>query len=132
MLYSCAVWPDSIGGAHGDVTFGPSQTDLETAQSNKIAVVLKRARAQPGHRILEFGSGWGGFAIAAARAGCTVDTITLSLKQKEMADIRIAEADLTGKITTHLLDYRDLPDSFKGLFDAFVALEMVEASVEFL
>ena len=39
-----------------------------------------------GHRVLEFGSGWGAMAIAAAKIGCVVDTITLSLRQKELAE----------------------------------------------
>lgn len=29
-------------------------------------------------------------------------------------------------MTVHLLDYRDLPPSFEGVFDAFVSLEMFE------
>jgi cyclopropane fatty-acyl-phospholipid synthase-like methyltransferase len=36
---------------------------LEAAQRRKIHHVLRKARVKPGHRILEFGSGWGGLAI---------------------------------------------------------------------
>lgn len=36
---------------------------LEAAQRRKIHHVLQKARVRPGHRILEFGSGWGGLAI---------------------------------------------------------------------
>jgi len=47
----------------GDLEMGPTPGDLEAAQLRKIRHVLRAARVKPGHRILEFGSGWGGLAI---------------------------------------------------------------------
>jgi cyclopropane fatty-acyl-phospholipid synthase-like methyltransferase len=63
MMYSCALWDDAEGGVRGDLEVGPNPGDLEAAQRRKIHHVLRKARVQPGHRILEFGSGWGGLAI---------------------------------------------------------------------
>lgn len=63
MMYSCALWSDAEGGVRGDLENGPTPGDLEAAQRRKIHHVLRKARVQPGHRILEFGSGWGGLAI---------------------------------------------------------------------
>lgn len=63
MMYSCALWSEAEGGVRGDLDQGPTPGDLEAAQLRKIRHVLKKARVQPGHRILEFGSGWGGLAI---------------------------------------------------------------------
>lgn len=63
MMYSCALWSDAEGGVRGDLTTGPFPGDLEAAQRRKIHYVLRKARVQPGHRVLEFGSGWGGLAI---------------------------------------------------------------------
>lgn len=63
MMYSCALWSDAEGGVHGDLVSKSSPNDLEMAQHRKIHYVLKKARIRPGHRILEFGSGWGGLAI---------------------------------------------------------------------
>ena len=63
MMYSCALWSDAEGGVRGDLELGPQPGDLEAAQLRKIHHVLRKARVKPGHRILEFGSGWGGLAI---------------------------------------------------------------------
>lgn len=62
-MYSCALWGPEEGGVSGDLKNGPTPKDLEAAQLRKIHHVLSKARVQPGHRILEFGSGWGGLAI---------------------------------------------------------------------
>jgi cyclopropane-fatty-acyl-phospholipid synthase len=63
MMYSCALWSEAEGGVRGDLDSGPFPGDLEAAQRRKIHHVLRKARVKPGHRILEFGSGWGGLAI---------------------------------------------------------------------
>ncbi|KAF8335356.1 CFS1-like protein [Cantharellus anzutake] len=127
MMYSCALWGPEEGGVRGDIEYGPSIRDLETAQLRKIHHVLMKARVRPGDRVLEFGTGWGALAIEAARTyGATVDTLTLSAEQKLLAEERIEAVGLSDKITVHLLDYRCLPDSFHKAFDAFVSIEMVE------
>ncbi|KAF9464242.1 cyclopropane-fatty-acyl-phospholipid synthase [Collybia nuda] len=127
MMYSCALWDDPEGGVRGDLVSGPTPGDLEAAQIRKIRHVLNKARVKPGHRILEFGSGWGGLAIEAATTyGCEVDTLTLSVEQKMLAEERIKAAGLEGRIRVHLLDYREIPAEFEKAFDAFVSIEMLE------
>ncbi|KAI0346935.1 cyclopropane fatty acid synthase [Trametopsis cervina] len=127
MMYSCALWSSEEGGLDGDILSGPSPGDLESAQLRKIRHVLKKARLQPGHRILEFGSGWGGLAIEAAiNFGCQVDSLTLSKEQKTFAEDRIKAAGVEDKVRIHLLDYRDIPREFKQAFDAFISIEMLE------
>ncbi|KDQ65099.1 hypothetical protein JAAARDRAFT_202329 [Jaapia argillacea MUCL 33604] len=133
MMYSCALWGPEEGGVRGDLLNTETEpsdcSDLEAAQIRKIHYVLKRARARPGCRLLEFGSGWGGLSIIAARDyGCTVDTLTLSIEQKSLADERIRLAGLEDHITVHLMDYRDALDKkeWEKAFDAFVSVEMVE------
>ncbi|KAH8829939.1 cyclopropane-fatty-acyl-phospholipid synthase [Flagelloscypha sp. PMI_526] len=127
MMYSCALWSDEEGGVRGDIVNGLRAGDLETAQLRKIHHVLHQARVKPGHRLLEFGSGWGGLAIVAAREyGCEVDTLTLSVEQKVLAEERIAEEGLSEAIRVHLLDYRDIPSDWKHSFDAFISIEMFE------
>ncbi|KAJ7598476.1 S-adenosyl-L-methionine-dependent methyltransferase [Mycena floridula] len=97
MMYSCALWSDVEGGVRGDLKQGPILEDLGSARLCKIYHVLKKARVQPGHRILEFGSGWGGLAIEAARTfGAELDTLTLSGEQKSLAEERVKAAGLDG------------------------------------
>ncbi|TFK64902.1 putative cyclopropane fatty acid synthase [Pluteus cervinus] len=127
MMYSCALWDTPEGGVRGDLVTGPTPGDLEAAQRRKIHHVLRKARVKPGHRILEFGSGWGGLAIEAARSfGAEVDTLTLSVEQKTLAEERIRAAGLESRIRVHLLDYREIPAEFEKAFDAFVSIEMLE------
>lgn len=129
MMYSCALWDDAEGGVRGDLVFGSTPGDLEAAQLRKIRHVLKAARVKPGHRILEFGSGWGGLAIeAATNFGCDVDTLTLSVEQKTLAEERIRAAGVEDRVHVHLLDYREIPPEFEKAFDAFVSIEMLEVN----
>ncbi|KAJ7170502.1 S-adenosyl-L-methionine-dependent methyltransferase [Mycena crocata] len=126
MQYSCPIWTDKEGGVRGDLEGHRTPGDLEAAQATKINHILRKARLTAGGRLLEIGSGWGSVAIAAAKMGCTVDTLTLSVEQKELAEKRIEEAGFFGQIRVHFMDYRDMPPHFKGVFDACVSLEMLE------
>jgi len=68
--------------------------------------------------------------LQAARSfGAEVDTLTLSVEQKTLAEERIRAAGLRDKIRVHLMDYRDMPIEWAGRFDAFVSVEMLEVSV---
>jgi len=62
-MYSCAIWPQDLGGVRGDLNKGPFIGDLEAAQLYKVHHVLRKARLRPGDRLLEFGTGWGTTAI---------------------------------------------------------------------
>ena len=63
---------------------------------------------------------------AAASYGCEVDTLTLSVEQKNLAEERIRERGLVGRVRVHLMDYRDVPADWEHAFDAFVSIEMLE------
>jgi cyclopropane-fatty-acyl-phospholipid synthase len=130
--YSSAIWPSNLGGPRGDLTSIETELgDLESAQLIKIRHVLDQARVKAGTRLLEFGSGWGSLAIEAARRGAQVDTLTLSVEQQTGARQRIAALGLQGSIRVHLLDYRKVPEVFEAAsFDAFVAVEMIEVSIQ--
>ena len=111
MMYSSAIWET------------PEQS-LEEAEETKIDRICRKLALEPGMRILEIGTGWGGFAIhAAGRHGCHVTTTTISRRQHELALQRVEAAGLSDRITILQQDYRDL----KGIFDRVVSIEMVEA-----
>ncbi|KAI0300714.1 Mycolic acid cyclopropane synthetase-domain-containing protein [Multifurca ochricompacta] len=137
MMYSCALWNDQecdgICGGDGGVQDNhllPPHVGFheQYAQLRKIHHVLRKARVKPGHRILEIGSGWGGLAIevGSTELWCEVDTLTLSIEQKKLAEERIYEAGLQDLIRVHLMDYREIPPNFEKKFDAFISIEMVE------
>ncbi len=110
LMYSSAYW------AAGD--------DLEAASTRKLERICERLRLQPEDHVVEIGTGWGGFALHAARHfGCRVTTTTISQEQYTLACQRIAKADLEDRVTVLLKDYRDL----EGQYDKLVSIEMIEA-----
>lgn len=105
--------------------------ELHEAQMRKIDHIIHQARIGPNQRVLEIGSGWGSMAIRIAKenSNTTVDTITLSVHQQELARKRIslAGAEVAARVKVHLLDYRALPKEWAGTFDRVISVEMVEA-----
>jgi cyclopropane-fatty-acyl-phospholipid synthase len=116
MMYSCGVFAD------------PAAT-LEEAQIAKLDLICRKLGLGPDHDVVEIGTGWGGFAIHAARTtGCRVWTTTISPAQHAEAERRIRDAGLEDRITLLSSDYRDLPETLgRGRFDRLVSIEMIEA-----
>lgn len=111
LMYSSACWEGA-----GDT--------LEAASMRKLDLICRKLKLGPDDHVLEIGTGWGGFALHAARHyGCRVTTTTISREQHDLAAQRIAEAGLGGRITLLQSDYRDLT----GQYDKLVSIEMIEA-----
>jgi cyclopropane-fatty-acyl-phospholipid synthase len=111
LMYSSALW------AGADDT-------LEAASQRKLERICRRLELQPGDRVIEIGTGWGGFALYAAQHyGCHVTTTTISREQHALASARVAAAGLGDRVTLLLQDYRDLD----GVYDKLVSIEMIEA-----
>lgn len=111
MMYSSAIYPKA-------------ESSLEEASVYKLATICQKINLQPTDHVIEIGSGWGGFAIYAARNyGCRVTTTTISDAQYKEAHRRVAQAGLLDKITLLRSDYRDL----SGEYDKLVSIEMIEA-----
>jgi len=101
----------------------PNST-LEQASIAKLDRICCKLNLKPGDRVLEIGSGWGGFAIHAAQNyGCHVTSTTLSNEQYKMAQKQVNKLGLEDRVTLLLKDYRDLD----GHFDKLVSIEMIEA-----
>ena len=97
---------------------------LEEGQYQKYEELCQKLRIKRSDHVLEIGSGWGGFAIYAAKNfGCRVTTVTISQEQFNFAKQRILREHLAGQITIELKDYRKL----KGRFDKIISIEMLEA-----
>lgn len=97
---------------------------LESAQTEKYDRLCRQLDLRPSHRLLEIGTGWGGFALHAAKHyGCHVTTTTISAEQRALALERVAAAGLGDRIDVRFDDYRDLT----GQYDRLVSIEMIEA-----
>ena len=111
MMYSSAI-------------FSPLNLSLEAASAKKLQVICEKLDLKPSDHVVEIGTGWGGFAIYAAKHyGCKVTTTTISQQQYDEAVLRVNAENLTDKITLLLNDYRDLT----GQYDKLVSIEMIEA-----
>lgn len=111
MAYSCGI-------------FERDDSTLEEASIAKFDRICRKLELKAGMQVLEIGTGWGGFAIHAARNyGCHVTTTTISQEQHVLATEKIAVSGLHNQITLLQQDYRDLT----GQFDRLVSIEMIEA-----
>ena len=121
MTYSCPIWQPSCD-------LKSQYESLESAQETKLQYFITAAKIKSSDHVLEIGTGWGSFAIAAVRrTGCRITSLTLSREQKQLADERIAAAGYTQNIEILLCDYRALPTPREGLYDKVVSIEMLEA-----
>ncbi|KAJ7869995.1 CFS1-like protein [Mycena leptocephala] len=126
MNYSSAIFRDFTEDLHSQ---NETTECLEDAQMRKIRFILNKANIHAGDRILEIGTGWGSLAMAAVTTfDCTVDTITLSSNQCDLAKKRIVDAGLSDRITVHCMDFREckLNPQWAGAFDKFISIEMIE------
>ncbi|KAH9103852.1 hypothetical protein LEN26_002285 [Aphanomyces euteiches] len=112
MQYSCAYFKDV------------ADDDLDTAQTNKLHLIAKKLKMEPGMTVLEIGCGWGGLGIFFAKHyGVHVTGITISNEQLKGARIQ-AEAEGVSHLTQYTYcDYREMT----GQFDRVVSIAMLEA-----
>ncbi|MCE9558247.1 MAG: cyclopropane-fatty-acyl-phospholipid synthase family protein [Armatimonadetes bacterium] len=104
--------------------FESPEVSMEEASRVKLHRLCELAGITAGQSVLEIGTGWGSFAIYAARTfGCRVTTVTISPSQHQEATRRVREAGLENQVQVLLRDYRDV----QGTYDRIVSIEMIEA-----
>lgn len=105
LVYTCAYWDRA--------------RNLDQAQENKLDLVCRKIRLEPGMRVLDIGCGWGSFAQYAAETyGAEVTGITVSREQVDLGQERCKDLP----VSIRLQDYRDM----EGKFDRVVSLGMFE------
>jgi len=108
--YSCAYFKDK-------------EEDLESAQENKKRHIIAKLKLQPGQKILDIGSGWGGLALQLARDyDVEVTGLTLSTDQQRIASARAREEGLSDRVRFYLRDYREE----QNRYDRIVSVGMFE------
>jgi cyclopropane-fatty-acyl-phospholipid synthase len=110
MQYSCAYFPR------------PDAT-LAEAQNAKMRHIASKLLLEPGMRVLDIGSGWGGLALYLAQ-NCDAEVVgvTLSKEQHELSTQRAKSAGLEHRVSFKLQDYR----LETGTFDRIVSVGMFE------
>jgi cyclopropane-fatty-acyl-phospholipid synthase len=111
LTYSCAV-------------FASDDDSLEQAQANKYELICRKVALEEDMRILDVGCGWGGMVLhAAEHHGARAVGVTVSQRQAELAEKRVADAGLGGRAEIRLQDYREIAD---GPYDAISSIGMFE------
>ncbi len=112
MLYTCAYFPNW-------------SATLEEAQTAKLDMICRKLRLQPGERMLDIGSGWGGLiCYAAQHYGVKAHGVTLAQEQFDFANARIARLGLQDSVTVELKDYRQVDEW--GAYDKISSIGMFE------
>ena len=110
MVYSCGYFRDW-------------QNDLATAQHDKLEMICRKLRLQPGERFLDVGCGWGALVCHAAQHhGVRAHGVTLSAAQLALAQDKVKRLGLQDRITLELRDFNDLD----GEFDKIASIGMFE------
>ena len=93
MQYSCGYFTDW-------------NNSLEQAQRDKLEMICRKLRLQPGERLLDIGCGWGGLiCYAAAQYGVVAHGVTLSQTQHDFAQEKVRRLGLADRVTVELRDY---------------------------
>lgn len=113
MVYSCAYFA------------GGEDTDLDTAQCNKLDYICRKLRLHRGESLLDLGCGWGGLVIhAALHYDVHALGVTLSARQAQVAEQRIRDAGVEDRCRVEVCDYRDLDPGRQ--YDKLVSVGMFE------
>ncbi len=110
MMYTCAYFRDW-------------SNSLDQAQQDKLEMICRKLRLEPGDRMLDIGCGWGGLiCYAAQHFGVKAHGITLSQQQYEYTKQKIDQLGLTDQVTVEICDYAD----HQGSYDKISSIGMSE------
>ncbi|MFC1875712.1 class I SAM-dependent methyltransferase [Thermodesulfobacteriota bacterium] len=111
MTYSCGI-------------FEHEHSTLEEASIAKYDRICKKLQLKPGDRVVEIGTGWGGFVQHAVQNyDVHMTTTTISDEQYRFSQERFKKAGILDRVRLLKDDYRTM----KGQFDKLVSIEMIEA-----
>jgi cyclopropane-fatty-acyl-phospholipid synthase len=100
MQYSCAYFTDW-------------ENSLEQAQHDKLDMICRKLRLQPGERFLDVGCGWGGLLCHAAKTyGVSAHGVTLSQTQYDFTRDKVRRLGLEDRVTLELRSYEELDGEF--------------------
>ncbi|WP_209854674.1 SAM-dependent methyltransferase [Rhizobium herbae] len=104
--------------------FDPPGISLDEAQTAKKRHIAAKLLLEPGQKVLDVGSGWGGMAMYLAESsGVDVTGITLSEEQLKVSRGRAQKRGLADRVRFELQDYRTMTNR---QFDRIVSVGMFE------
>jgi cyclopropane-fatty-acyl-phospholipid synthase len=110
MVYSCAYFREWDNG-------------LATAQSDKLDMICRKLRLEPGESLLDIGCGWGALVChAALHYGVHAHGVTLAEEQFAYAREKVVRLGLQDRVTLELRDHAHLD----GRFDKIASIGMFE------
>ncbi len=99
--------------------------DLETAHQQKLEMICRKLRLQPGETLLDMGCGWGALSCYAAKNyGVIAYGVTLSEQQAAFANDKVKRLGLEKQVTIEVRDYATVEGEAR--FDKIAAIEMFE------
>ncbi|MGF1485033.1 MAG: class I SAM-dependent methyltransferase [Opitutales bacterium] len=110
MVYSCGYFRDATNS-------------IDQAQHDKLEMICRKLRLQPGERFLDIGCGWGALVCHAARHhGVQAHGVTLSEAQLAFAKEKVKRLGLMDRVHLELRDYTTL----EGSWDKIASIGMFE------
>ncbi|WP_112661850.1 class I SAM-dependent methyltransferase [Microvirga flavescens] len=111
MVYTCAY-------------FSPEwHDDLAKAQIDKLDMICRKLRLQPGERLLDIGCGWGALICHAAQHyGVKATGVTLAEEQAKIVREKIAKLGLQERVKVVVKDFTKM----EGEFDKISSIGMFE------
>ena len=103
--------------------FTTPNSTLDQAQADKKRHIAAKLLLEPGMKVLDIGSGWGGMGLYLAQAAnVDVTGVTLSREQHAVSTRRVREHGLEDRVRFRLKDYREIDETF----DRIVSVGMFE------
>ena len=116
------IWLDK-SMTYSSAIFKSETDNLEIAQKNKYDKLLNLAEIKDSDKVLEIGSGWGGFVSQiTSYFNCKITATTISEEQYKYVKSKFLKIR-NKNINILKKDYRDL----SGQFDKIISIEMFEA-----
>ena len=104
--------------------FEKPDATMQQASTAKLDRICQKLGLSESDHVVEIGTGWGSFALHAARNyNCKITTTTISEEQYQLACQRVKDAGMQDRIEIVKKDYRLLT----GQYDKLVSIEMIEA-----
>ncbi len=103
--------------------FTQADHSLEQAQQDKLEMICRKLRLQPGEKLLDIGSGWGGLICYAARHyEVKAHGVTLSQQQFDFTKEKIRRLGLEERVSVELRDFATI----EGSYDKISSIGMFE------